>query len=70
MGVCVTNCWISVCDELPPDDVALLVYNGTSVYIATHKSTGNEHWIEVDDEFWCELNKITHWQPLPQPPKK
>ncbi len=26
-------------------------------------------WVCYDDEFQCDLDDITHWMPLPDPPK-
>jgi hypothetical protein len=53
--------WISVNDRLPDSDGKYLVYTGhdlihTMYYYATN-AFGFEHW------------DVTHWMPLPEPPK-
>ena len=50
--------WISVKDRLPETKKEVLVYTGTSVFSHTFFST--ESIIQ---------SSITHWQPLPKPPK-
>jgi len=56
--------WISVKDRLPDKDCEVLVYMGINCYrymeLITHYSD-------------CHLTRhdtITHWMPLPKPPKK
>lgn len=54
--------WISVEDELPKKENGYLVSDGTGVLFG--------YWV---DGFWMpsELSgDITHWMPLPNPPKK
>lgn len=67
--------WISVEDELPPkeskyDDnsIVVLATDGNGVYKGLYRS--GEYlsgWFTYD--LW-ELDNITHWMPLPNPPKK
>lgn len=65
--------WISVDDELPPKDYILpdmsidvLVTNGNYICKSCYDySIGG--WL--DDDF-MRLDNITHWMPMPQPPKK
>ena len=70
--------WISVKDGLPEDDVRVLVCgNGgdESHVIAitqyTHRKYGYniEGWIEPWQYFFYNY-EITHWMPLPEPPKE
>ena len=53
------NRWISVEDRLPEERKRVLVYNEGGITIAWRDKG------EWDDIF---LN-VTHWQPLPEPPK-
>jgi len=62
--------WISVEDRLPPYLTRCLVTNGEYIKLS---------WSKDEDEAWCEiqdsdtdvwLNDVTHWMPLPQPPKQ
>jgi hypothetical protein len=58
--------WISVEKELPPVDTFILVYRN---YLKEERGA----WIEI---ILCENNfkndykkdRVTHWQPLPEPP--
>lgn len=59
--------WISVKDRLPTvdpryGDIDVLVYMDDG-FIATTTFSG-------DWELWAESGEVTHWQPLPNPPKQ
>jgi len=58
--------WISVKDRLPNGDKKILVYcNGIGEIIVFYNL--------IDKVFMDELNiyiAVTHWMPLPQPPKE
>jgi len=62
--------WISVKDRLPEYNVSVLTtHKDSSVLIGWRASTNSrgENWkIGVD----CKPNSITHWMPLPEPPKE
>tara|TARA_R110002051_G_scaffold5421_1_gene28054 strand:+ start:234 stop:515 length:282 start_codon:yes stop_codon:yes gene_type:complete len=69
--------WISVEDELPISQdyqsallgCEVLVSDGVSVYSNTYAIGGNHigrPWGAFSDDM---NNKITHWMPLPEPPK-
>lgn len=64
--------WIKFTDENPPlEEKEYLVYLGGDVDIYTweqFRCLGKE-WIWKDrDGFWDK--NVTHWMPLPSPPKK
>ena len=64
------NGWISVKDRLPPYGERVLVIN--EAYGAEHRYTKYNIGVTVrsphlDFTFWG--HKVTHWQPLPKPPK-
>ena len=70
--------WISVEERLPDDDVNVLVYaigNNENDVIAMTSYTHNmlcygiEGWRSPWQYFFAEY-KITHWMPLPEPPKE
>ena len=65
------NGWISVEDRLPPYGERVLVIN--EAYGAEHRYTKYNIGVTVrsphlDFTFWG--HKVTHWQPLPKPPKE
>lgn len=51
--------WISVEDELPPDNEAFIAYWNHFVIVQQGR-----------DERFGSNKHITHWMPLPQPPKE
>jgi uncharacterized low-complexity protein len=66
--------WISVKDRLPPDQgKKVLVANGhgyISVFALWKKEYGNK-WTWIDEQgHFKHTNDITHWMPLPEPPKE
>lgn len=66
--------WISVKDRLPPDQgKKVLVANGhgyISVFALWKKEYGNK-WTWIDEQgHFKHTNDITHWMPLPKPPKE
>lgn len=54
--------WISVGDRLPEDSATVLVCHKNGL-VTTNAWLGAHWW------FKDERNPITHWMPLPQPPK-
>lgn len=63
--------WISVKEERPPYYTNVLVFGGLT---GTRR---NIAWLasDGDKDIWTRLNSmstienVTHWQPLPEPPK-
>lgn len=70
----VRDAWIPVSERLPEQHEWVLVSDGTWSAIGTHLDDEdlepNKRWMDESAEL-IESNgiKITHWQPLPQPPK-
>ena len=61
--------WISVNDKMPPYLSKCLVTNGEYVKFSWSKDE-DPAWCEIHngkDDFWLE--DVTHWMPLPEPPK-
>lgn len=61
------NGWISVDDKLPSIHDTVLVY-GNFRYIITAELTDEGKWDY--SELMPYDSKVTHWQPLPEPPKE
>lgn len=68
--------WISVRDRLPGEedyrqchenwDGAVIWTNGSDIGLGWYyTSTGN--WADIYD---CNIDDVTHWMPLPEPPKE
>jgi hypothetical protein len=62
--------WISVEDKLP-NGGDVLVSNGDEIWLGSYR------WHSVDDGSWAvymnapfRSNSVTHWMPLPEPPKQ
>ena len=59
-----TITWIAVADQLPDDDISVLVFapqsadwDGETVWIGHHDG---EHWIDTEGSDWPE-KVVTHW---------
>lgn len=61
--------WISVKDDLPKEfGEPCIVYNGSSVQYGDYFSNGE--WYTPDCYESDEIIGVTHWMPLPEPPKE
>lgn len=77
-AVTATPQWISVEDELPEDDIDVLVYgigrgNSTETVIAMTSYTHNMYAYGIEGwrspwEYFHRNYNITHWMLLPEPP--
>ena len=62
------SAWISVADKMPPPNKQILVYGKISkVFFALRKNRTLNPWEYLDGDTCHE--KITHWMPLPSPPR-
>lgn len=62
--------WISVKDRLPEmNELCIVTTEWRGIVPATY---GNESWIFDEGQGWSEkaLSYVTHWMPLPEPPKE
>lgn len=71
---CMYGEWISVKDRLPPHQgEKVLVSNGhgyVTILALWKKEDGNK-WTWLDEQgHFKHTNDITHWMPLPEPPKE
>ena len=63
------NGWISVKDDLPKEfGEPCIVYDGSSVQYGDYFS--NSEWYTPDCYESDEIRGVTHWMPLPKPPKE
>lgn len=64
--------WISVKDRLPEKGQEVLAYRGGFIgdLMDVYTYLGDDRW-EDDYGYWetAETEGITHWTPLPEPPK-
>ena len=65
--------WISVNDRLPEEGKECLVFTKALTPVVSNLHTHSVTVDEIDDGDWL-LNSyqtvVTHWQPMPEPPKK
>ena len=64
--------WISVKDRLPVEDGTYLVYTERGSVYASHFYTEKQFRSDyIREENWSQRGKVkvTHWMPLPEPPK-
>lgn len=62
--------WISVNDRLPDKYVNVLVYTECKdIFTAAAVETGAES-IKWEDDYGYLDDDVTHWMPLPEPPKR
>lgn len=54
--------WTRVEDELPEENKRVIVWGGIHVAEAWH--------FRGEWEYVCGIIKVTHWMPLPEPPKE
>ena len=62
--------WISVKDKLPNQNELVLCYSSSEGVISDslYSKIGSEIWFNGNKESY--RNDITHWMPLPEPPKQ
>lgn len=63
--------WISVKDRLPNDGERVIVYTVEDSVLEMKFDKRRERWgrVGIDGVNWFGQFFITHWQPLPEPPK-
>jgi hypothetical protein len=52
-------------ETAPKDGTDVLVWDGDSVSLASYDKVTESWWVLVE----FSLDGVTHWQPLPTPPK-
>ncbi len=69
----ITEGWISVKDRLPEYKKEVIIhtptYSGKPVRIGSLDCTDNNGHNWKSDGYLLSSNSVTHWQPLPKPPK-
>ena len=62
--------WISVKDRLPNDSCYVLArLSGGAIYEALCLSSTSKEWYAINGEAFVNKNTVTHWIPLPPPPR-
>ena len=59
--------WIPVTERLPELWQTVIVCDTREQYVGACMYYGNDDWLH-DDKLW-DTSEITHWMPLPKPPK-
>ena len=60
--------WIPVSERLPELWQTVIVCDTREQYVGACMYYGNDDWVH-DDKLW-DTSEITHWMPLPEPPKE
>lgn len=64
--------WIKTSEKLPEADTRVIAYKKDS-YLKIHFLWYNKYhncWDDEDaDDFYCDIDQVSHWMPLPEPPK-
>ena len=66
--------WIPVTDRLPEDDVVDRIVAYSKRVLVMNKfgfvyTSRMERWIDYNRVSWGDAQDVTHWMPLPEPPK-
>ena len=69
------NEWISIKDRLPEPETWVMVYIKYPSPVlemerGIQKMSSIKKMFYDGKSFYCDFGNITHWQPLPEPPKK
>lgn len=59
--------WIDINEELPEDGPDILIHTDEG---HIHLASKNDNQFYYDSEFSEDIENITHWMPLPNPPEK
>jgi hypothetical protein len=67
--------WISVDDALPDYDTQVIIFDAGYIefgYLTKSSISLKSLWIGISYEYGdnAVANNVTHWLPLPQPPKE
>lgn len=67
----VLNGWISVFKELPKNGQEVLAYRPHAHLEPNHhRNIKMCKYLAIEDRFLGSIHEVTHWQPLPEPPKE
>ena len=61
--------WIPVTERLPEKGEDVLVFNTRENWTGFAWLRPDETWTALGFDFPFDLGEVTHWMPLPQPPK-
>ena len=64
------NQWISCKDKMPEHGVNVLIYTGNSMISLAWYDKDMEYFYICDSDYKYNPLDVTHWQPLPEPPKE
>lgn len=61
--------WVSVKDGLPDDGETVLTYKNGIVEVQVYEKKRNG-WISWQGNWFWSMATVSHWMPLPEPPKE
>ena len=62
--------WISVDERLPDEDGEYLTWNGLIYFLIWFNASLGLWNVSEDGDTSSAISGVTHWMPLPEPPKK
>lgn len=62
--------WISVKDRLPENNEWILAFNGKDNCVCWIDIGNNDYLFMYGMGSQCQFRNVTHWMPLPSPPKE
>lgn len=63
--------WISVKERLPEEVTRVITYDGTHNIVDMHVYDGEGFRVcRAVNDLWIYDDCVTHWMPLPEPPKE
>lgn len=63
--------WISVTKRVPEiDEEVMVCCHNKLYYLCEYSGMGVYHAYDELEEKWYKVERVTHWMPLPEPPKE
>jgi hypothetical protein len=63
--------WIKTSEKMPPENTPVLMWADGEACVASYHRVENQEQegYNLDALLWRVVNNVTHWMPIPEPPK-